>query len=141
MSILKIFRTFRKKNSRLFVKTFDKQKIFASVSVRIVHFARIESWISIFFDRFFEFATFSNFSSRFFVDMFFEIATFSDFSFAAFFDFLFLFDSFLNDFRDFFFSHRSRDFRLSKTFQKRFQVSFNFSINLKKENMRHFSNF
>ena len=141
LTTFKIFRTFRKKISRSFVKILDKQKIFALISVSSVRRTQFESSILnffeivIFFDRFFEFATSSNFSSCFFVDLFFKIATFFNFSF--------FFNLFSNDFRDFLFLRRFREFvnyRFSNIFQEKFRVFFNSSINFRKKNVRHSSN-
>ena len=55
---------------------------------------------------------------------------------ASFFRF---FVSFSNNYRDSFFVFRSRFF--SRVFQEKFYVSFHLSINLKKENVKYFSNF
>ena len=97
LTIFKILRIFRKKISFFrFVKSFDKQKIFVSASIRSIRHVQVELSIS----NVFEIATFSNFSSN-----------------------LFFFASLLTDFRDFFSLRRFRkfvDFRFSKFFKKSF---------------------
>ena len=109
LTIFKIFRIFRKKFSRSFVKFLDKQKIFASVSVRSIRCAQIESSIS----NFFKIAIFYNSFSRFSADLFFEIPTFFYFSSN-----FFLCASISNNFRDYFLRrfYEFVDFCFSKKF-------------------------
>ena len=128
LTISKIFLIFRKKFSRSFIKIFNKQKIFVFAFVRFVRRVQIKSSISnffeivIFFDRFAKFATFSNFSSRFFTDLFSKIATFFDFSF------------FCVDFAN------SSIVVFRKIFKKFFAFLSIYQL-IYKKNVKHFSNF
>ena len=102
---------------RFSVKIKKRNFAFAFVEFSILNSFNVV-FFSTFFDVLFVSSTFfdvvSAFSTRFFVSL-------------------------SNDYRDSFFVRRFRF--LSKIFQKRFHVSFNFSINLKKENVNYFSKF
>ena len=136
--LLKFYELFEKKFCVFSSKLLTNKKFsFLFLCILFVLFElnrrfRISLKIAISFDRFSEFATFSNFSSSSFIDLFFKIATFFDFLFVAFSDFLFFFDSFSNDFRDFLFRIDFAIF-VFENFLKKIRVFFNFSINLNKK--------